>query len=501
MIKKFLEFLNEEIEETNLDPELDDLEDIDSDVETLDEPTIDEIPTEDKIEEETEEEAEKESKGKTELFSHDSGFDTRKALNRSDEIVPKEILDDIEKGISLETLNKIDLPIFKYKTQITIHGQFGELNKHYVGRYKSLFQNQNKSIGVKWNAIDYAKKKQIYDVMNKLGWSIKYNSNEFYAKKTRKYDKDNFNELKKLYDQIDDSYYIGYKELYTIPTYNGKDLVLKVNVSAILKENVWMFLDKSFGVSESRWNEMLEEAKLKRERAAVEFEEKRKEKILELVKDTKLIHKVVGSFDEIPSNDCIMMFFNKWGDEVLIKKYHKNGVNRYQAMRFSKYGRDANKETINQRLKKSSAREEYIKEIFNENVVFLIKEFEGTAPKEKKVKTYTDFKKREISTTEEPTTENPTSEEIPSKEMRKLPGTTDVDIISYSDKSFALIGNTYPIKDKIKMLGGRFNKFLHNPNTKGVVAGWIFPLTKLAEVEKAFLGTNESKQLKYIKRF
>jgi len=52
-----------------------------------------------------------------------------------------------------------------------------------------------------------------------------------------------------------------------------------------------------------------------------------------------------------------------------------------------------------------------------------------------------------------------------------------VQIVEYSEKSFAVIGDTKPIKDTLKDLGGRFNFRL----TCG--AGWIFPNSKLEEVQ------------------
>lgn len=57
--------------------------------------------------------------------------------------------------------------------------------------------------------------------------------------------------------------------------------------------------------------------------------------------------------------------------------------------------------------------------------------------------------------------------------------TGKVQIIDYSEKAIAVIGDTYPIKDKLKELGGRFNKFL------SCGAGWIFPKTKLEELKSA----------------
>lgn len=53
-----------------------------------------------------------------------------------------------------------------------------------------------------------------------------------------------------------------------------------------------------------------------------------------------------------------------------------------------------------------------------------------------------------------------------------------VEIVDYSEKAFALIGETKTIKDGLKKLGGRFN-----PRLK-CGAGWIFPKTKLKEVEE-----------------
>ena len=56
------------------------------------------------------------------------------------------------------------------------------------------------------------------------------------------------------------------------------------------------------------------------------------------------------------------------------------------------------------------------------------------------------------------------------------------DIVEYSDKSIAVVGDTKAIKDELKKLGGRFNGRLNVGDKK--VAGWIFPKSKRAEVEK-----------------
>ncbi len=52
-------------------------------------------------------------------------------------------------------------------------------------------------------------------------------------------------------------------------------------------------------------------------------------------------------------------------------------------------------------------------------------------------------------------------------------------IQDYSDKSFVVIGDTKLVKEALKNLGGRFNKFLK------CGAGWVFKKEKLEEVKQA----------------
>lgn len=66
---------------------------------------------------------------------------------------------------------------------------------------------------------------------------------------------------------------------------------------------------------------------------------------------------------------------------------------------------------------------------------------------------------------------HPTPAEVPAGKVQ---------IIDYSEKAFAVIGDTKPLKDELKNMGGKFNFRL----TCG--AGWIFSKTKLESV-KAYL--------------
>lgn len=67
------------------------------------------------------------------------------------------------------------------------------------------------------------------------------------------------------------------------------------------------------------------------------------------------------------------------------------------------------------------------------------------------------------------------------------PGT--VQIIDYSARAIAVIGDTKPIKDKLKAMGGRFNFRL------SCGAGWIFPKTRLEEVQRELTPKSEVKAL------
>ncbi len=55
------------------------------------------------------------------------------------------------------------------------------------------------------------------------------------------------------------------------------------------------------------------------------------------------------------------------------------------------------------------------------------------------------------------------------------------EIVDYSQKAIALFGDTKPIKDLLKAMGGKFNPRLTHNNQKQ--AGWIFQISKREELE------------------
>lgn len=91
-------------------------------------------------------------------------FATPKKLNRSQKAIPQQFIDKIESGecnsADIENLQKI-VPVFVYKTCLTIHGNFPDINRTHIGYYKNIIQNQNGSLEIRWSAIDNHKKKLI----------------------------------------------------------------------------------------------------------------------------------------------------------------------------------------------------------------------------------------------------------------------------------------------------------------------------------------------------
>ena len=57
------------------------------------------------------------------------------------------------------------------------------------------------------------------------------------------------------------------------------------------------------------------------------------------------------------------------------------------------------------------------------------------------------------------------------------------DIVQYSDKAIAVLGDTFQVKDVIKALGGKWNARLTYEGTHTM--GWILPATKRRAVEAA----------------
>jgi hypothetical protein len=102
-------------------------------------------------------------------------YDTPKKLNRGKKQIDPELAKKIEKeGITIEELERLQdkgFPVFKYKTQVTVHGDFSEVAGFgRVGGYKTLLFNKNNTLGIKYNGIDNKKKREVGDLL----WTYNY---------------------------------------------------------------------------------------------------------------------------------------------------------------------------------------------------------------------------------------------------------------------------------------------------------------------------------------
>jgi hypothetical protein len=64
-----------------------------------------------------------------------------------------------------------------------------------------------------------------------------------------------------------------------------------------------------------------------------------------------------------------------------------------------------------------------------------------------------------------------------------------INIVNYSEKSIAVLGETKPIKDHLSALGGKWNPSLTHNGEK--VAGWIFVTSKRDEVKKILMSYSQ----------
>lgn len=218
------------------------------------------------------------------LFSQEGKFETKKRVNRHQEPVSRQWLDQIEEGVKSEELLVFEktVPIFRYPSQITIHGLFPSLGKNWVHGYKYLFQNKNRSIGVKYGAIDEKKREFIADYLKYIGIRYRRNSSTHSFTKTVTTTKETFREkveeLKDLYDKVDTNLVYGYKNLQAYNFMGQLHVELTFCVNAILEKDLLEFTGKILS-QESRLLLVLDAAQKREERLKAEMARKEAEQV------------------------------------------------------------------------------------------------------------------------------------------------------------------------------------------------------------------------------
>lgn len=415
-----------------------------------------------------------------EILKIEGACDSKHILNTSPHPVAQEILDQVERGCSLETLEQITkgYNIYKYTTQITIHGIFPDVSTKRIGSYVNLVQNKNKSIGVRYNAIDYSKKKRLFEILRLVdGWKIEYNSQKYAIYKMERLKSDKQDALKQVdsfkqqAERIDRSLFYGSVNVFVAQSIFGTYIVLELNVSAFYESNFERIVENICGISyaeviakrDSRLAEIKAEsdridAELKMKQEAAEAERLRRAPIIEAARDAFLAeHPEIVRVEkhELKKGDVCFRLnveFDKDTDTATIS------AQKYEIGQ--SFGRLIYRPvTESGKYKKGFAAKKY---------------FTGYMQAEKN-----GSKLAVLSTSTAAGDKLPTTAIKRPVSAAKTPNKAglNLQLIDYSLKAIALIGDTKSIKEDLKKLGGRFNPRL------SCGAGWIFSAKKRSDLE------------------
>ena len=431
-----------------------------------------------------------------ETLYEQSNIDAKCILNRSTKVIDKTILDKIEsEGATSEILETLGVPVFRYKTQITIHGKFSKLNNHYLGGYKNLFQNKNDTIGIKWQAVDFSKKNEIYTKVSKFNndfW-INKNSTAFELCKTSKRfrTKDEYLELLKPLqteiENIDKSLYHGTAGVYLMQSYTDYYLLTCINIGTVRQTNVNKLI-------ESICNDKIENIdKVILEKEALKLQELNEYRRLKAIKYDEEVaslkamqEKALSSYTNLTvekvaiSEGLVTVNLYKYANsesEIFVKKVYSKPKGKREFR------------VIETKIDKIDFSNDYTKDDFLSykakicvsGVAVQTFVFTNLSKTENKIEVQAIKENKENKNTVKPSKKETINNTTILNSGASSNSVNSIQILDYSDKSFAVIGDTKKIKDSLKSLGGAFNFRL----TCG--AGWIFSKTKKETVENFLL--------------
>lgn len=392
------------------------------------------------------------------FFSIYSGkFDTPKRLNRSSKKISPSVIEDIEAGkITSESIKSLSksLPIFVYKTCLTIHGNFPEILRERIGGYKNLIQNNNGSLEVRYNAIDHELKNEIekYCIreFRRNRTSVQDNFTQTFTTTDKQEAINKVTSLKAKWEtfkftgmkarvSIQGNYIWGMYYIFLVITpllIDGNPLSIAMQMTDLSEKEIMDYISEK-EKEKAAYNAKVAQMKLEREQKKELAEQqlsKFERKTIEAVEGNIYIRTALlnnGDFGFVLYKVIRKGSFGR----VVISRYFSNILPTViEHDKFSLYAKG--KEI---KLKEITAGAYLFSNVVkNEGVKEIIK--------------------------------------VPINIQAHVKA-GDIKIIDYSDKAIAVIGDTKPIKDSLKSLGGRFNFRL----TCG--AGWIFPKTKKEKVQ------------------
>jgi len=406
-----------------------------------------------------------------ETFFESTNFDHKNITNKSNVVLKESDIEILEnEGATFELLEKLGVPVYKYRTQITIHGLFPELKNNYICGYKNLFQNKNLSIGVKYTAIDRLKKAKIFETVRGFlnsennyndRWIVTNNSTEYniYKMSERFNTKDDYKRLLPIYEaeakRINKDLFFGNVQVYLAQNMAGQHyLILELNIGAIKNENINPLIEN---ICKSDINTI--DAKIKSDIEAYELKQATD-------KTERENQKNIEQQNAKPYFDKANEYIEKLG-------YTKQTVKLFDGL-IVLVGISVVKESFDIIYKFRK----YTKSKAEKKFRFINNEYKNEIPEIMEF-VYNGYSSNKSDKTEitafVKNTNKPTTNSLKEVEKPKV-NNSDIRIVEYSEKSFAIIGNTKPIKDILLQLGGKYNRYL----TVGI--GWIFSNKKKNEV-------------------
>lgn len=414
------------------------------------------------------------------LFSFEN-FDTKKILNRSTKSIDKITIEKIEKiGVTSEMIKDLKIPVFHYMTQITLHGLFDANISTYIGGYKNLICNKNLSLGVKYNAVDYDKKQRIYKHLQfHYDFGITKNSQSYDVFKQKRVTNiaeknEAIAKYKPILDKIPTHLFYGGASIRAVPTIYGLYIQLSVNVGAIFESDINEFFIKTFGMTEKESLELIEAKDLK----------EKKERDAQRLIDNEKRNIVTGIKNEILENEInrLKLVYGDYKKHNLTPGINVLEVSVSENCEFfnSKLVYDGTysidyEVRVYDKEKSQKIYRSKSQSFKNESEIKILK-MDWYGDKFNSLTSRTGFLINPEVVVVAPVVAKTIETTKPIETKKEVVKQGDLQLIDYSEKSFAVIGNTKPIKEKLKELGGSFNFRL------SCGAGWIFPITKKQNV-------------------
>lgn len=220
----------------------------------------------------------------TNLFSASFSCDKKHRLNTTAKTLPVGLLKELSSdGLTLERVDALlseGYDIYRYQTQLTVHGVCKEVLPEIRFGYKTLTVNKNGSVGVRWVGVDRAKKLGIISVLKQFGWSGVSNSTDLHPQlsarhQTFKEAADTCLEYKKIMDRVDSTLFYGSYSIYVLQSpYFGFISVLDLYINGILEVNIPAVLEAIVGMSYTDIHKAVEAKKAAEKAKQEEYEAK-----------------------------------------------------------------------------------------------------------------------------------------------------------------------------------------------------------------------------------